>query len=57
VQAQYSADIETLRRFLSDAEGEKMDVIQKIKPMVMDYGDVLIGRLTLDCCCAKSGTA
>jgi len=33
VQARYSADIETLRRFLSDAEGEKMDVIQKIRPV------------------------
>jgi hypothetical protein len=33
VQARYSADIETLRRFLSDAEGEKMDVIQKRRPV------------------------
>jgi hypothetical protein len=34
VQARYRADIETLQRFFSDGEGERMDVIQKIRPVL-----------------------
>jgi wobble nucleotide-excising tRNase len=37
VQARYKADIDTLQRFFSDSEGERMDVIQKIRPVLEGY--------------------
>jgi wobble nucleotide-excising tRNase len=37
VQARYRADIDTLQRYLSDAEGEPLDVIRKIRPVLEGY--------------------
>jgi len=37
VQARYRADIDTLLRFFSQGEGERMDVIQKIRPVLEGY--------------------
>jgi hypothetical protein len=37
VQARYRADIDTLTRFFSAGEGERMDVIQKIRPVLEGY--------------------
>jgi wobble nucleotide-excising tRNase len=37
VQARYRADIETLLRFFSQGDGERMDVIQKLRPVLEGY--------------------
>lgn len=37
VQARYRADLDTLQRFFSDAEGDRRDVIQKIRPVLEAY--------------------
>jgi wobble nucleotide-excising tRNase len=37
VQARYRGDIDTLLRFFSQGEGERMDVIQKIRPVLEGY--------------------
>ncbi len=37
VQARYRADIETLQRFFADGDGERRDVIQKIRPVMEAY--------------------
>jgi len=37
VQARYRADIDTLTRFFSVGDGERMDVIQKIRPVLEGY--------------------
>jgi wobble nucleotide-excising tRNase len=37
VQARYRADIDTLQRFFSQGEGERMDVIQKLRPVLEGY--------------------
>ena len=37
VQARYRADIDTLTRFFSVGNGERMDVIQKIRPVLEGY--------------------
>jgi hypothetical protein len=37
VQARYRADIDTLQRFVSLGQGEPMDVIQKIRPVLEGY--------------------
>jgi wobble nucleotide-excising tRNase len=37
VQARYRADIDTLQRFFSNGEGERMNVIQKIRPVLEGY--------------------
>ncbi len=37
VQARYRADIDTLQRFFADGEGERRDVIQKIRPVLEAY--------------------
>jgi wobble nucleotide-excising tRNase len=37
VQARYRAAIDTLQRFFADAEGDRRDVIQKIRPVLEAY--------------------
>ena len=37
VQARYRADIDTLQRFFSVGQGERMDVIQKLRPVLEGY--------------------
>jgi wobble nucleotide-excising tRNase len=37
VQARYRADLDTLQRFFSDGEGDRRDVIQKIRPVLEAY--------------------
>jgi hypothetical protein len=37
VQARYRADIDTLQRFFADGEGDRRDVIQKIRPVLEAY--------------------
>jgi len=37
VQARYRADIDTLQKFFSNGEGERMNVIQKIRPVLEGY--------------------
>ncbi len=37
VQARYRADIDTLQRFFSLGEGDRMDVIQKLRPVLEAY--------------------
>lgn len=37
VQARYRADIDALMRFFSAGEGERMDVIQKLRPVLEGY--------------------
>jgi len=37
VQARYRADIDTLQRFFSDGDGDRRDVIQKIRPVLEAY--------------------
>jgi wobble nucleotide-excising tRNase len=37
VQARYHADIDTLQRFFADGEGERMNVIQKIRPVLEGF--------------------
>jgi wobble nucleotide-excising tRNase len=37
VQARYRSDIDTLQRFFADGEGERRDVIQKIRPVLEAY--------------------
>lgn len=37
VQARYKADIETLHRFFADGEGERREVIQKLRPVLEGY--------------------
>ncbi|HEY2384029.1 MAG TPA: AAA family ATPase, partial [Terriglobia bacterium] len=37
VQARYRVDIDTLQRFFADSEGDRRDVIQKIRPVLEAY--------------------
>jgi wobble nucleotide-excising tRNase len=37
LQARYRADIDALQRFFSDAEGERRDIIQKLRPVLEGY--------------------
>ncbi len=37
LQARYKADIDTLQRFYADGEGERMNVIQKIRPVLEGF--------------------